>query len=431
MLAVDEPLTTEPDDAARLTGQATVGSRRGLAATAAGLVLALAAVFGLLFGIDRAAPEPEPQALPNPQPSGLVITTTVPPSRVITVAPTAAPTTLAPGDFLLGAETGLWLFFGGDATLQRLDLDNGELVDYGTRAAPVGVTGGDLVLFLRGAELVGWIPVGSPGQQPQVWKPGSVAFDETPGQLWVLDPDEDSVDPNEDNVDPDEDIADPSGSADGYGSWELIDTASALSIEQRPGNLYQELEALRPTADDLPASVAALRPGPAVAARPDALLALTDGRYEPILGGPLELLAYDRDRVLVRTCTEQSCAVTWQSRSLDAPAASLPRQRPGPDVVWTGFVAGGQWLVAYYPGGDAELIEIEGTGRARFPAGANPTMSDDGQWIAFQTDGQYVILDTVSGDEVHRFGQPAPDGPPGDPTPPGDNGLLFTNRPAG
>ncbi|MEM9656472.1 MAG: hypothetical protein AAGA65_30630 [Actinomycetota bacterium] len=428
----DEP--AGPDDAAadlgdtagysaRLSGEATVGDSRARLLAGTGVVAVLVAVVGLLVGIDRAAPEPEPPPITRRQPSGLVTTTTrsaAERNRVITLAPTVPPTTLPPGEFLLGEETGLWLFVGGDGTLQRLNLDNGELVDYGIRAAPIASSGADLVLYARISGLVGWIPAAVPGQQPFAWKPGYAAPPDEAGRLWVLDPGDDTPHP--------------AGVPVGSGSWELFDTVSATAqgLGTRPGDLYESVEARRPSADQLPPAAAAIRPGPDLSVRPDGVVAYTDTGYRSLVDGPVDVLAASADRILIRTCSPEPCALTWLpgvggDRS-EAAVEPTPDQLPNPDVLWAGFVAGGSWLLAYYPGGESELIALDAPGRYRFWAGANPAMSEDGRLMAVQTGGQYAVVDVVTGEERYRFGEPAPDGPPGDPGRPADNGLLFVSR---
>lgn len=405
------------ETAGTVTGQATIGGRRGLVTALGGVTVVLILVVGLLFGIDRAAPDPPPAAPEFRQPSGLVTTTTVPPvePRVITVPTTIPSTTLPPGQFLLGEQTGQWLFFGGDDTLHRLDLDSGELVDYGLRAVPIAATGEDLVLHLPDAGLVGWIPAAEPGTQPATWKVGQVALGDEPGQIWVLDPDED--------------VPHPAGEPVGYGSWELFDTGSATSesLGQRPGDLYQEIEDNRPDGDELPASVAPLRPGPTLSARPDSVVIYGDDRYRTV-DGPAEILAFNKELILIRRCDPQPCTVLWTSTELGDDGGQPPIQRPTQDVLLARFVADGQWLLAYYPGGESELIEVAGTGRFRFGAGASPAMSNDGRWLASQSDGQYVIVSADTGQEMYRFGTPAPDGPPGDLADQPANGFVFTTR---
>lgn len=407
------------DTAETVTGQASTGGRRGLLTGFGGVAVALIGVVGLLFGIDRAAPEAPSEEPQFRQPSGLVVTTTIPPaeSRVITVPPTIAATTLPPGVFLLGEETGQWLFFGGDETLHRLDLDSGEIVDFGLRAIPIAATGRDLVLYLPDAGLVGWIPTAQPGTQA-AWKTGQIALADEPEQVWVLNPDQDAPHSG--------------GQPVGYGRWELLDTRSstALTLGLRPGDLYEEIEALRPGIDELPASVALVRPGPDLSARPDAVMAYGDEQYRPV-AGPGEILAFDDERLLVRRCDRATCTVQWDSTELGDDGGRLPAQRPSQDVLWAGFVADGQWLLAYYPGGESELIEVTGTGRFRFSAGASPAMSDDGRWLVSRADGQYVVVAVSAGEEAYRFGNPAADGPPGDVGDRVANGLVFTKRSAG
>jgi outer membrane protein assembly factor BamB len=123
--------------------------------------------------------------------------------------------------------------------------------------------------------------------------------------------------------------------------------------------------------------------------------------------------------------------VQWDSTELGDDGGRLPAQRPSQDVLWAGFVADGQWLLAYYPGGESELIEVTGTGRFRFSAGASPAMSDDGRWLVSRADGQYVVVAVSTGEEAYRFGNPAADGPPGDVGDRVANGLVFTKRSAG
>lgn len=403
-----------------VTGQATIGGRRGVLTGLGGVAAALIGVVGLLFGIDRAAPEPPPEEPPFQQPSGLVVTTTVPPaelSRVITVPSTIAGTTLPPGVFLLGEETGQWLFFGGDDTLHRLDLDNGEVVDFGLRAIPIAATGRDLVVHLPDADLVGWIPTAQPGTQA-AWKTGQIAFGDEPEQMWVLDQDQD--------------VPHPGGQPVGYGGWALVDTRSSTlkTLDVRPGDLYEEIEARRPGQDELPASVALFRPGPALSARPDAVVAYGDDQYRPV-AGPGEILAFDKQRLLLRRCDPAPCTVLWDSAERGEDDGRSPIQRPNQDVLWAPFVADGQWLLAYYPGGESELIEVAGTGRFRFAAGASPAMSDDGRWLVSRADGQYVVVAVSTGEEVYRFGTPAADGPPGDVIDQVAAGFVFAERSSG
>lgn len=103
------------------------------------------------------------------------------------VTPSPNPTTAAVAaevERWVGPGPPLWLFYGGEDRLQRLDVATGEHAVVGMRARPLLVTGPELVLGTVDWPLVGWASLEDPSEMPDGWRDGVVAPSSAPGEVW-------------------------------------------------------------------------------------------------------------------------------------------------------------------------------------------------------------------------------------------------------
>ena len=351
------------DSSTRVDGRVTGG--RDLRPVVA-LVAVVAAFLGFLWLIgDRGD-------------AGVAAPTTTDPSSIDDSATTAIsiepPEPLEP---LLGEVSGYQLFYGGDAPLQRLDLDTGELSLFGLRAHPVLVTGPSLVLYQESGGLIGWVPLDDPGEQVQTWKRVLLAEGNPPGSLWLLDP---AVDEQH-----------PSGAPVGIGTWKLVETTSNRMESTLPGDQWDEVTSAVHGDPALGGAVGLFRPGPGLSSRPngvhlmdgDGFRRLTDGRV--LIGGTSGLL-------LTGTCgPEGPCDLSWFDLGTETGVERrLPTVRPRV----ARLAGGGAWVHSVGWDGTSELLQLD-TGRVIHNdwATERPAISPDGRWLAHLADGAVVITD--------------------------------------
>ncbi len=380
----------EDGGAAEVTGQVTTGiSLFALSMVAVGLI----GIIGLLVVVTRSTADD----LVAPPTTTAPTTTTIPvPSAApspLSVATTVPPTTLVPGQFLLGEPTGLWLFYGGTDPLQRLNLDNGEFVTFGLEAFPVEATGEDLVLYQGRSGVSGWVLASNPGEQALTWKRGPVAPGPEPGLLWALDREEG--------------MEHPSGEPAGSGRWQLFDLAENRVLERRPGDLYDDVEAV------LTGSEAdRFRVAPDYSNRPDGIYRYGEDGYRRIADG--QVLAADGSLLLVSDCTVLESADaepgTCRSAWLDGETGgTFSDPIPARDVRSARFQSSGRWLITVDATGETSLIELESGAQTPLNNLAGAAVSPDGRWLAGLNAGELVIEDLLGLRETFRYELPDSD----------------------
>lgn len=312
---------------------------------------------------------------------------------------TPPPSTLPDGELLLGEPTGLWLFYGGDDPLQRLDLDNGEFVTYGIRANPVFATGSSLVISQTGLEtLSSWVGLADPGEQPHIWKTGPVARAATEGDLWIYER------PTPERAEP---------------RWTRFAAAEHRMVERR------EVISTVP-ADDGVGRSRALVPGPDLISDDGQTYEYVNGRYE--LRGPGSILAYDDGHALTVQCPDEKCYVQWMARASWEPFGFPTPYDPPADVE---LLAGASWLYLVSDdirpsnlvdgagpqtptekhrheglGGDGRTIELLPTavfGSYYFGEGTAVNISPDGRWLAWEKESGSVGIRNLKTDDVYEI----------------------------
>lgn len=372
----------DPASATEVRGRVTAGgSLRPLAA----LAVVIAMVLGLLWAVggsgDRGSAAP--------------VGTTVPPSVPAPVPGATTTSTAAPSRPVLNEVSGHQLFYGGDAPLQRLDLDTGTSTTFGLRAHPVLVTGRTLVLYQEESDRIGWVPLADPAQQVQTWKRGFVATGNGPNLLWVLDP---AGEPDPAELRP----------GMGTGVWEQYLVNTNQAVETTPADLHPEVEADELGAEPLGGAVRVLRNrGPSN--RPDGVyLPLRgDGGLEDVRIAPGRFLAFDGvgsggdDRLLALAGTcgpEGPCDLSWFDLSSFEEGFDHPLPAVRPRRVYN--VAGGTWLHSIGWDGRSELLEIDTGRRIEHDwETARPTISPDGRWLA-ELDGDSVVVTDLETEEA-------------------------------
>lgn len=418
-------------DSVEMTGRATSGSLLGKQ----GLVMLLGLAAGILalLGVLAVLGDGDPEGAgggqpgmaegdgPRPTLAGFFTTTSTTAATTTAAPTTAPPTTMSPGEFLLGEPTGLWLFYGGADPLQRLDLDTGELIEFGLQASPIlatdrggggdagGDAGGDIVLYQGASGVVGWVSSENPAEQALNWKDGPVAPGPVPGTLWILDRSEDGEHP--------------SGLAVGSGRWELFDTDANRVIERRPGDLYPDVLTAHAESMELGGRFEALHPGPDFTTRADGVYAYGDDAYRRIGDG--RILTYDDSLVLLAECPEAAgsgdgCRHRWIDR-----ASGDPVDQPTPgsaSVVFAELLGGGRWLHTIDDRERSELVDLSTGIRLELDRSAHLTVSPDGRWLAYLA-GKSLIVSDLAGDLGKSFEYR-------DLSLDGGGDLLFVERPA-
>ncbi|MGI9597014.1 MAG: hypothetical protein ACR2QK_12695 [Acidimicrobiales bacterium] len=366
------------------TGRATGGGNYGTLIVVAAGVVALVVVLALLSRSDDGDGAQDGLEEPRPTLPGFFTTTTSIPTT--TVAETTIPrTTMVPGQFLLGEPTGLWLFYGGADPLQRVDLDTGELIEFGIEAHPVASTGEHVVLYQAESKVAGWVSAAEPGQQALSWKSGQVAPDDEAGRLWILDRSRDRDHP--------------SGEPVGPGEWQLFETATNLVLDRRPGELYDEVEAVYAESRLVGGRFEVLRPGPDLSTRPDGVYRYDEAGNQLIDSG--HLFTYDDGHALLGRCpADEPCSFTWIDR-----AAGAAAERPVPEgrIVFAELLAGGEWLHAVGRSSRSQLINLTTGERLEYERGIEPTISPDGRWLGLLSDDVVTLVDMVGNREPVEY----------------------------
>lgn len=320
-----------------------------------------------------------------------------------------APFTSGP---VLATPTGFTLYYGGDAPLQAVDLDTGELSVYGIRADPVLVTGRTLVIHRAEVGLNGWVDLDDAGQQVGAWKPGRVSGSpDRPDLLWVLDVENDEPHP-----------AGPEANAGiGSGRWELIDTTRSRVMFRLPADLHPGFSGL--AGDDPVGGVFdALHHGPLVSIRPDGVYRHDEDGYRRIAPAGWVLAVDDQTgRALVASCGPTPDGAGGAGGDEGAGGADRAGGNEGDGACPLGWVdiatgqgvdwpvpeiavraatvtGGGRWLHSVSPDGMSELLELDSGRRLRHAwATSRPAVSPDGRWLAEWLRGVVVISDLDGG----------------------------------
>lgn len=386
-------LLADPSEnlAVSTVGPVDTGRRGGAGGRSlAVLVGGLAAVLGLLWALSRPVSEPLQQPRPSATPSMTAeAPTTLPGPRA--TGGSLPTTSMVPGGPLLGEQIGLLLLQGGDgSTLQRLDLDSGELTHFGLEAHPVAVVAERLVLHQDESGTVGWLPLEDLGEQVKAWRRGPVSVDRL--GIEVLDATAD----NRGFFGPDNDDL-------GAGMWRRFDSQSGKVVASIPADVHTEIGAEAGTgAERIGGVLGVLRTGAGLSERPDGVYRLTTDGFRRIAAG--RVLADDRQGwasgapwlALVGTCgPDGPCDLTWvEADTGEAVDRPLPGIRPRRAIV----LPGDRWLLSIDWEGRAELLELA-TGRRieREWDAARPTVSADGRWLAEWTDPTTVSVSDLSG----------------------------------
>jgi hypothetical protein len=286
------------------------------------------------------------------------------------------PPSVPSGQYLLGQEVGLWLFIGGEGPMRRVDLDTGSIVDFGIDAVPIIRRGGDVVVYLPTAGLVGWVSASLPGEQSLSWKPGATAAGPEQEQLWIL--------------------LEPEGEGDTVREWRLHDTITNIVLERRPVDLAAEFDPEWPAAPTARSS--ALRPGPDVYTDVDGSVVRADGDRTRRLLDDGRVVVADDDKVLIESCDGSACRLRWvdrsTGRSLDLPTPETDGDRPAARVASGELLASGRWLRTVAVDGTVELIDLVEDRRLAWDVGGDATISPDGRWMVERGGDQLAIFDT-------------------------------------
>ena len=258
------------------------------------------------------------------------------------------------GQPLLGEETGLYLFIGGESSkLRRIDLDTGEVVEYLDRVFPSFASDGYLVGTNPDSGRAKVMLIDDPTVDTGVFLnsgyfyPGSSAAlpGPEPGQLWVIG----------------DDFPSP--------SWRLTRLSD--------GEVLQEIELA--TQNFYGPTLA----GPMVAGSPSGgIFDLRDGTYVRVADGTP--LAISTRFVLAEDCSSPiDCELRWLSRETwQEVDRALPELRPQ----WAQLSADGRVLMFYTDRG-TELFDVE-RGRTVEGVGGDPENT------AVSPDGRYVFTNT-------------------------------------
>lgn len=288
-----------------------------------------------------------------------------------TAAPqTTTSTTLGEAP-LLGETTGLWLFFGGEDPLQRLDLDAATVDRFGLRAWPLAAIGNELVVTAEGSGSIGWVSLDNPGEQALVWNEALAAASVEPGHIWLL-------------------TAEPA-------AWSLINVEQNQTVEQRP--VPEQVSSAHQSA----VRQRFLLSGADLVATANGIYQAEDGGYRRVGEGHLH--DFDHDRALVEQCgaTLDDCELQWFDRATWEP---LELPVPATPIDSARLLGDGSWIRSMSPDGErsqllsletGESIDLEGFGGAL-------TISPDGRWLAFnEPDVGLSLVDLRAGTLIQRI----------------------------
>ncbi len=323
---------------------------------------------------------------------GLITEPPAEPATPVSLAPprvtTVPPSTLPNGELLVGEQTDLWLFYGGEDPLQRLDLDTGEFVTFGIRVNPVVATGSSLVVSTaQPDDLISWVQLENPGEQPQVWKAGRIAQAADDGDVWIY-----------------EDVG-----PDGTPLWTRFSTDEHEIAERRSPLIPLD------SADGV-GRARALISGPDLVGDGESIFEYVDDNYERL--GPGSVLYYDKGHALTLQCPDETCFVQWVARATWEPFAFPTPYDPPADVE---LLAQASWIYlvseseprddvsgAVQPGSETSLsgrtIELLPTfvfGSYYFNEGTAVNISADGRWMAWETQDGSVELRNLTTDKSY------------------------------
>ena len=260
------------------------------------------------------------------------------------------------GQPLLGEESGLYLFIGGESNkLRRVDLDTGEVVEYQEMLIPSFASDGYLVAGDPASGRSRVLLVEDPTVDTGVdvasgfYFPGSNAAlqGSEPGQYWVIG----------------DDFPNP--------SWRLIrlsDGEVLDEIELASQNFYGPTLA-----------------GPTVAGSPSGgVFELQEEGYVRVADG--SPVAISTNFVLVERCTDPiNCELEWLSRQTwEGVNRALPVSRPQ----WAQLSADGRVLM-YYTDGGTEIFDVE---REKLVLG----LGGDIETAAVSPNGRYIFTSSGS-----------------------------------
>jgi len=363
----DEPSSTEspsiPDDipptAARLPGRT---ARLGAAILASALLATV--VFRLAQGdsVDAATNllVPTPTAVVESDADArfakLVEAGTVPIAATNPSRPSAA--------------DGLALFYGGDGSLQWLDLTTGDINTAGIRAEPLVQSGDQLVLASADHRLVGWLPLDALNEMPQGWTASRTARPTVPGQIWFFH----------------------------------LEVSEWVNIELAAGRVLDRRRAQgQTTTGVLPWHPMSLISGPDLISTHDGVFQWNGARYERVSTG--RVVATTDEWALVERCDppDRACSAAWFDRtSWD----QVDRPTPASPAIEAEIVGDGNWLLSTNRDDTGfELIDLVTARRINFDSKVQSVaMSPDSQLIAFLRAGEIFLTDLDQPDAVERLG---------------------------
>lgn len=330
----------------------------------------LAGLAVLAWSLTRPPTEPGPDQVVIEEGVGdTPATTLIVPTSQPLVNP---PTTQLPAVQIVGEPTGLWLFFGGDANLQRLDVDTGVVDLFGLRAHPLLAVGNELVVGHNATNSVGWVSLSDPGEQPNGWKDARVARGVLPGHMWTFE----------------------------RATWTQFDLADNKVIEQIQASAPVPLGA---GGEGRPAL---LIPGPRLISTGNGVFEATDdGDHIKVADG--RLLTFDDSKALVEQCPASlsECRPVWLDRERWQP---LDLAVPESGVAFAEILGGGRYLHTVDIAGERhQLLFLEPGQAQEVGAGfrlstdvGSLTISADGRWMALGPDdsGLVQLLDMNTGD---------------------------------
>lgn len=367
------------------------------------LVVGLVVVAALLWFLTRSNTPEEPgpdQAIIEEGVGDTPATTLIVPTSG--VRPTT-PTTLIPGVAVLGEPTGLWLFYGGDDRLQRVDLDDGEVSRYGLRAHPLASVQGELIVSTAAVKVIGWVSLEDPSEQAEGWKDGRIALPADGVHIQFLD--------------------------EAEGVWTRLELPSGRIVET------QTAFAPVPLAFRLPGRPAMLAPGPDLVSTANGIYA----SINPPDGGEAEytrvrasgqILIHDPSKALVQDCGADllDCSSAWFSRT-DWSQLSLPT--PDQTIGFAEILGDGTWLHTIDISGAHQLLLLEPSPEMDLEesfgievAIESLSISPDGRWLAVKQPDMDLIelIDLTTGITEKRFSGFSA----------GSSGtLLFVSKPTG
>gem|GEM_PF-3779159 len=264
---------------------------------------------------------------------------------------------------LLGETSGWWLFYGGNDQLQRLDLDTGEVDNFGLRAAPVAFGAGELILVTDQGS-AGRVSLEDPGEQPQGWLLSRIARIDEPGFLWLYTVDD--------------------------ATWTKQDLRTDMIVERRfaPQQVFPDFRS-----DFAQLGV----PGPDLVTTTSGIYRYEGDQYVRELFGTV--LEVDEDRALVDSCDSEltGCSAEWLHINDWSPTGD---RRPGERIESAALVGADRWLHVIFKNGDTQLQSTSSEVTYTMDdATVAIAVSPDGGWLAaLQRDGGVILSNLDDGE---------------------------------